>query len=83
MKKTEYEAVGNDSRLFTRPAGGAPRTLLPSTRGMTVVWDEQGTRYAYSRDGRVYLASLSDSAAKQVAGPAEQPRGAGPPPCPV
>ncbi|HET9425828.1 MAG TPA: hypothetical protein VFO55_10685, partial [Gemmatimonadaceae bacterium] len=78
MKKTEYEAVGNDSRLFTRAPGAAARTLLPSTRGVTVVWDEEGKRYAYSRDGRVYLASLSDSAPKLLAGPAEQPRGAAP-----
>ena len=69
-KKTEYEAVGNDSRLVVRTvAGGATRTLFPSTRGVTVVWNEEGNRYAYSREGRVYVASLADSTPKQVAGP--------------
>jgi dipeptidyl aminopeptidase/acylaminoacyl peptidase len=83
-KKTEYEAVGNDSRLVVRTvAGGATRTLFPSTRGVTVVWNEQGDRYAYSRDGRVYVASLADSTPRQVAGPSGNPsadangRGAG------
>jgi dipeptidyl aminopeptidase/acylaminoacyl peptidase len=69
-KKTEYEAVGNDSRLVVRTVvGGATRTLFPSTRGVTVVWNEEGNRYAYSRDGRVYLASLADSTPRQLAGP--------------
>ena len=75
MKKTEYEAVGNDSRLFARAiAGGATRTLFPSTRGVNVVWDESGKKYAYAREGRVYVASLADSTPKQIAGPAEGPR---------
>jgi dipeptidyl aminopeptidase/acylaminoacyl peptidase len=75
-KKTEYDAVGNDSRLVSRTvAGGATRTLLASTRGVTVVWDEEGKRYAYSRDGRVYVASLADSTPKLVAGPAESAGG--------
>ena len=74
-KKTEYEAVGNDSRLVARTvSGGATRTLFPSTRGVTVVWNEDGNRYAYSRDGRVYVASLADSTPRQVAGPAEGAR---------
>lgn len=81
MKKTEYEAVGADARLFSRTvAGGATRTLFPSTRGVTVVWNEDGTRYAYSREGRVYVASLADTTPKQVAGPAELPRGTPAPP---
>jgi dipeptidyl aminopeptidase/acylaminoacyl peptidase len=75
-KKTEYEAVGADSRLVARTVlGGATRTLFPSTRGVTVVWDEEGKRYAYARDGRVYVASLSDSTPRQVAGPTEGGRG--------
>jgi dipeptidyl aminopeptidase/acylaminoacyl peptidase len=74
-KKTEYEAVGNDARWVLRTvAGGATRTIMNSTRGAQVVWDEAGKRYAFSRDGRVYLASITDSAAKPVAGPPELPR---------
>jgi dipeptidyl aminopeptidase/acylaminoacyl peptidase len=76
-KKTEYEANGNDSRLLARSlASGETHTLLSSTRGGPVIWSEDGSRYAYTRDGRVYVASLTDTAARLVAGPAEPPKGA-------
>jgi dipeptidyl aminopeptidase/acylaminoacyl peptidase len=79
VKKTEYEAGGNDARLLARIlAGGETRTLVGSTRGAAVVWADDGTRYAYSRDGRVYVASLADTAARLVAGPPEPPKGAAP-----
>lgn len=76
-KKTEYEPGGADARLIARPVGGDARTLVPSTRGAAIVWAENGTRYAYSRDGRVYVGGLTDTA-RLVAGPAELPKGASP-----
>lgn len=76
-KKTDYEAGGNDGRLVSRSvAAGTTRTLLASTRGNQVVWAEDGKRYAYSNGGRVWLASVSDSSKKLVAGPPEPPKGA-------
>jgi dipeptidyl aminopeptidase/acylaminoacyl peptidase len=76
-KKTDYEAGGPDGQIFVRPAaGGAPRALLASTRGAQVVWSEDGKRYAYSKDGRVYVASVTDSAGRLVAGPPEAVKGA-------
>jgi dipeptidyl aminopeptidase/acylaminoacyl peptidase len=75
-KKTEYETGGADGRLVARMVPtGTTRTLFPSTRGTTVVWAEDGKRYAWSREGRVYLASLTDTVAKLVAGPAEPVKG--------
>jgi len=80
-KKTEYEAGGNDARLLARSlSGGDSRTLVASTHGASVLWAEDGTRYAYSREGRVYVGSLADTAARLVAGPPEQPKGAVPAP---
>jgi dipeptidyl aminopeptidase/acylaminoacyl peptidase len=80
-KKTEYEAGGNDSRLVARSlATGEARTLLSSTRGAAVVWSEDGTRYAYSRDGRVYVAALADTTGRLVAGPPEPAKGPAPTP---
>ena len=80
-KKTDYEAAGNDGRLLTRSiAGGATRTLLASTRNTQVVWSEDGTRYAYSKDGRVYVGNVADSAARQIIGPAEIAKGTATPP---
>jgi dipeptidyl aminopeptidase/acylaminoacyl peptidase len=76
-KKTDYEAGGTDGRLFVRPVtGGAAHALLASTRGSQVVWSEDGKGYAYSKDGRVYVASVTDSAARLVAGPSEAVKGA-------
>jgi len=75
-KKTEYEAGGQDAKLYARTtATGAQRVLLASTRGSQVVWSEDGKHYAYARDGRVYLASLADTTTKQVAGPPPSARG--------
>ena len=78
-KKTDYEVGGNDGRLIERTvASGATRTLLASTRGAQVVWSQDGLRYAYAKDGRVYVGSTSDTATRRVAGPPEPPKGAPP-----
>ena len=78
-KKTQYEAGGNDGRLIARTlATGATHTLLASTRGSQVVWSEDGARYAFARDGAVYVGSIADTATKLVAGrpaPARSARG--------
>ncbi len=76
-KKTQYEPGGNDSRLAVRAlAGGETRTLVSSTRGASVVWSEDGRRYATSREGRVFVGSLADTAPRLVAGPPEAPKSA-------
>jgi len=80
-KKTDYDGNGNDGRLFARSlASGTNRTLLSSTRSTQVAWSEDGTRYAYSKDGRVHLGSLTDTTTKLIAGPAELAKGATAPP---
>jgi len=78
-KKTEYEAPGNDAKLFARSSSGETKTLMASTRGAQVVWSEDGKKYAYSRDGRVYVANVPDTAGRMIAGRPETPRGAAPP----
>ena len=80
-KKTDYDGNGNDGRLVARTiATGANRTILPSTNRTQVVWSEDGKRFAYSKDGRVHVGSVGDSATKLVAGPAEASRGTPAPP---
>ena len=75
QKKTDYDSFGSETSLRMRstPAGmpGAERTLYTSTKGMQIQWSDDGRHYAYSKDGRVYVASIADSSAKQIAGPAE------------
>jgi dipeptidyl aminopeptidase/acylaminoacyl peptidase len=80
-KKTDYDGNGNDGRLFARSlAAGTNRTLLSSTRSTQIAWSEDGARFAYSKDGRVYVGSVSDSVAKFIAGPAELAKGTPAPP---
>src|SRR5206468_2906608 len=60
------------ARALTCAAGGngcTARTLLPTLKSTNVVWSDDATRYAYAKEGRVYVASVADTTAKQVAGP--------------
>ena len=77
--KTVYDAgPGAGSKLWVKQLPtGEPRVLYPTTRGFTVVWAADGKKYAYSREGRVFVASVDDTAGKQVAGPAASAAGAG------
>lgn len=77
-KKTDYDVIfGSDSKLMVRavacPSANAPcpqpRVLLPTLKSTTVVWSEDGAHYAYSKEGRVYIASVADTTPRQVAGP--------------
>jgi dipeptidyl aminopeptidase/acylaminoacyl peptidase len=84
-RKTDYDVIfGTENKLMARAvACGAPpcataRTLLPTLKGVTLVWSEDGTRYVYGKEGRVYVATLADSAARQVAGLPEARRDAPP-----
>jgi Tol biopolymer transport system component len=78
-RKTDYDGGGNEGRLMARAiTTGSAHTVLASTRGAQVVWAEDGKRYAFSRDGRVYVGTVADSATRQIAGPPAQPRGATP-----
>ena len=86
-KKTDYDVIfGSESKLMARwlscessaAACAQARTLMPSLKGVTLVWAEDGAHYAYGKEGRVYVATLTDSAAKLVAGPPEPRRDAPP-----
>ncbi len=69
-KKTNYDGgPANEARLMARAVGQAPRVLLPSLRGVSLQVSELGEHYAYARDGAIYAASLTDSAARRIIGP--------------
>jgi dipeptidyl aminopeptidase/acylaminoacyl peptidase len=60
-KKTEYETLGaGEARVDLLPTGtGAKtRTLIPSTKGLTLVWSRDLHSFAYSKDGGVYFESF-------------------------
>jgi dipeptidyl aminopeptidase/acylaminoacyl peptidase len=64
-KKTEYDTLGaGEARidaLMTTP-GAKPRTVIPSNKGMTLVWSRDLRSYAYSKDGAIYFASIDTKA---------------------
>jgi dipeptidyl aminopeptidase/acylaminoacyl peptidase len=69
--KTDYDVIyGTENRLMARGQGdSAPRTILPSLKSTTVVWTEDGRRFAYGKEGRVFIGSPSDTGGRQIAGP--------------
>ncbi|MEP7383960.1 MAG: prolyl oligopeptidase family serine peptidase [Gemmatimonadota bacterium] len=69
--RTDYDVIsGTDRRLLARAAlGGTTTTLLPSLKGVTLSWSDDGRQLAWSRDGRVWVRSVAaDGVARQVAG---------------
>jgi dipeptidyl aminopeptidase/acylaminoacyl peptidase len=71
-KKTDYDVIfGVDSEVKAMPPqGGAAKTLLKSTKGLTIVWARDGRTYAYSKDGKVFAGSVDGGEPRQLAGPA-------------
>lgn len=69
-EKTDYDVIfGAQTRLLARRGASETTTLFPTMRGISVTWAPDGRRYAWVREGRVYLASVDDTTARQVAGP--------------
>ena len=70
-KKTDYDVIGGrEWQLVTRQtAGGAPRTLFPTLRNTQLQWSEDGTRFTFTREGRVFLGTIADTTRRQLLGP--------------
>jgi len=70
-KKTDYDTIfGIENQVVTIPAaGGAARTILKSTKGLTMQWSRDGRTFAYSKDGKVFIGSVAGGDPKQIAGP--------------
>jgi dipeptidyl aminopeptidase/acylaminoacyl peptidase len=78
-KKTDYDVIGGrEFQLVTRPtAGGDGRTLFPSLKNIQIQWSEDGTRYVFTRDGRVFAGTIADTIRRQLLGPTTPARTAG------
>lgn len=71
-RQTDYDVIfGSERRLMARAAaGGTPQPLLPSLKGVTLAWAQDGKQFAWSREGKVWVQRAgSASAARQLAGP--------------
>jgi dipeptidyl aminopeptidase/acylaminoacyl peptidase len=77
-KKTDYDIIGGrEWQLVTRQtSGGEPRTLFPSLRNVQLQWSEDGSRYTFVRDGRVFVGSIADTIRRQLLGPTAPVRAA-------
>ncbi|MEO8336118.1 MAG: prolyl oligopeptidase family serine peptidase, partial [bacterium] len=71
--KTDYDAIfGREEKLVVRPAVCATpcegKVVFPSLKGMTLAWALDGRRYAYAKDGKVFVGSIDEKDLRQVAG---------------
>jgi dipeptidyl aminopeptidase/acylaminoacyl peptidase len=73
-KKTDYDVIfGSESRVQIIPAaGGEPRVVIKSTKGINVIWSRDGRRYAYSKDGQIFFGSIDDKEPRQLTGKKEE-----------
>lgn len=70
-RKTEYETLGaGEARIDVAPtkSGAKPRTLIPSTKGLTLIWSRDLHSYAYAKDGAIYFAGIDDKEPRLIAG---------------
>jgi dipeptidyl aminopeptidase/acylaminoacyl peptidase len=77
---TNYGATGGGraNKVVARFDGGTePKTLFATTQGAQIVWADDGRRYAVTRDGRVYVASIDDTTSRQILGSTAPATGAG------
>ena len=71
-RKTDYDVIfGTENQLVARRlacSADCTRTVLPSLKNITIQWSRDGRRFAYSKDGRVFLGTIDDTARKLIAG---------------
>ncbi|MFN0085994.1 MAG: prolyl oligopeptidase family serine peptidase [Blastocatellia bacterium] len=69
--KTDYDLIfGAENRVQFKAANGAgeARTLLPSTKGITLLWSRDGRRYGYAKEGNLFTGSVDDKEPRQLTG---------------
>ena len=69
-KKTDYDVIfGSENQVQLKPAtGGEARTILKSTKGVNLIWSRDGRRYAYAKDGNLFVGSIDDKEPRQLTG---------------
>ena len=78
-QKTDYDYIfGTDDQVRVASltgveVSGEARTIIKSTRGLDLIWSRDGRHYAYSKEGKVFYASIDDKQPRQIAGEVEQP----------
>jgi dipeptidyl aminopeptidase/acylaminoacyl peptidase len=76
-EKTDYETIGgSESRISVRSLEtGADRVIARTTRGFSPTWSGDGRSYVFSRENRIWIATLADTTPRALteAPPAREP----------
>lgn len=69
-KKTDYDVIfGSENQVQLKPvSSGETRTIVKSTKGISLLWSRDGRSYAYAKDGNLFFASVDDKEPKQITG---------------
>ena len=72
-KKTDYDVIfGVENQVLVKfLAGGSandPRMLIKSTKGIRLIWSQDGRRYAYAREGNLFTGTIDDKEPRQLTG---------------
>jgi len=69
-KKTDYDVIGGtENQIQLIPtAGGTRRTIIKSTKGINVIWSRDNRRYAYAKEGNIFVGAIDDKEPKQLTG---------------
>jgi dipeptidyl aminopeptidase/acylaminoacyl peptidase len=72
--KTDYDVIGgNDNQLKVLPVGGGEtRTVLASTKGLSIQWSGDEQKYAYAKDGAIFVGSIDDKEPRRLLGPSRE-----------
>ncbi len=69
-KKTDYDVIGGtDNQVYLMStATKEKRIIIKSTKDLNIFWSEDNSRYAYAKDGSVFIASVGDKEMRQLIG---------------
>jgi len=74
-KKTNYDVIGGTENQIhlTTAAGADKRTIIKSTKGISIQWSRDYRHYAYAKDGNIFIASIDDKEPRQLTGKKSEP----------
>ena len=69
-KKTDYDVIGGtDNQVYLmNTATKDKRIVIKSTKGLNIFWSDDNSRYAYAKDGSIFIASVDDKEMRQLTG---------------
>ncbi|HYW69516.1 MAG TPA: prolyl oligopeptidase family serine peptidase [Pyrinomonadaceae bacterium] len=69
-KKTDYDVIGGTENQInlTTAAGADKRTIIKSTKGISLQWSRDFRHYAYAKDGNIFIAAIDDKEPRQLTG---------------